>query len=1353
MNASQLTQLNLQAPSQQNHHVARCQWQTHYDGDRQGAWQLQEVLSHWTNNVLKNLLEQLFNRYCPQGYTWRIDQITLDLGVIDYNELVTELPKRVEDALTLQLQRLLQFAQWNAQTDIFSASHLPAAYAMPEDIYKKHASQLLDSDNTLQAFVQHYLRAGTVPWWYRGPLSHQQVLHTQLVNSPTQVAVMIRQLGRIESVRKRLVWQYYPQPLNLLIKAIEPYHHEVIEQFADSLIDLQQQQQQQLGGDHAAVARQSWYWILTHLLVERGSLFNTTAFVVSTLQQMAHHHQLDYAHLLGQMLQVAQSLKQNHSQVPVFIQALLAAEQQLMVPVVNKHNKYASFKYTTSLKISDMEITDLWQQFEHRLQGKTISNNNVVNHLLEMFAVLARQNAHQMAALLRRVGHNETVRERIIKAFGEAELAAVVVVLVPDDHAFVLSHLRHTKKVLSAKSFSSNSLSVWHVVLAYLLKNSGSYFNRRQFVTHTLRYWSQARGLDYGLLLDLLSSVPLDYRGSVQRFELLTILTDLKQLHYISMGQKKAYKQAGGNDQISRYHQCLYRYLSHGQIAMGDQIEQSNSEAVPLPAPQVLLSLLLYRDPEGLVTLLREGWVKSHCSQRWLSRLMSILSLADIPVLFRALAPDVADWLLSLLALDGEQGDEVGLMMLLSHPVEALSITNILNRLKILSPVLITRLQQSLNRGSEQALKYPARVLSSEIRSSVLAWFKKQSAQSIGLHHSAEIEQIIRLLRQASSTQLRSVSAGLSQRLKQCLPGDGDALLSALQRQPQSSRLAHTLLQQMPEVPALEVWLVTLHPKNLMPVRPLLSLLSQRLQNSGLWQGSVTRLEQLLARQLWLTVLTQAVAASVNTDEFWRHLIFGLSRPLALSTRQLFMAFTNMSLTGNDGKTFEVVEQSDVITQAIRAALSIDVCLVEQNQTIFCADKKLNEGCENSNQSNHLAALNKPWVIDAAGHYLQQPAMVQVLAHWLRYGRVPLWWMSIPNLSLAALLTDVLTFAPSLLVTVLRQIQTQNRADGYSVVLRRLANQIDFSALMLLIGRTEPALASKLSALANIDKALQAGLLNHINPALDDLLRLLLWQYTVQAWLGGSSSHWQALMPQAAISYLYVQLIDRYPGAKNAVSDAFAETFTATFEVPQTRSETVQKKLDHLLPALPATASDDVSKQFKEQPVTMPIAVSNAGLVIIHDFIKNYFSKLELIGEDGFVCEQAQLDAVHWLQFLVTGHQSTDETHLVLNKVLCGLPLSTPVATGIEISKEQQQLAEGLIDAVIEYWSAIGSSSIEGFRGNWLVRDGLLSETEEHWELVVEKRPYDLLLERLPFGFSLIRLPWMDKPLYVTWPT
>ena len=88
----------------------------------------------------------------------------------------------------------------------------------------------------------------------------------------------------------------------------------------------------------------------------------------------------------------------------------------------------------------------------------------------------------------------------------------------------------------------------------------------------------------------------------------------------------------------------------------------------------------------------------------------------------------------------------------------------------------------------------------------------------------------------------------------------------------------------------------------------------------------------------------------------------------------------------------------------------------------------------------------------------------------------------------------------------------------------------------------------------------------------------------------------------------------------------------------------------------------------------------------------------------------------------------------------------------ITITADQKEVMNGLINAAISYWPSIGETSIDGFRGNWLVRDGLLIEKEDRWELTVEKKAYDLLINQSPFSFSVVKYPWMEKPLYVTWP-
>lgn len=162
--------------------------------------------------------------------------------------------------------------------------------------------------------------------------------------------------------------------------------------------------------------------------------------------------------------------------------------------------------------------------------------------------------------------------------------------------------------------------------------------------------------------------------------------------------------------------------------------------------------------------------------------------------------------------------------------------------------------------------------------------------------------------------------------------------------------------------------------------------------------------------------------------------------------------------------------------------------------------------------------------------------------------------------------------------------------------------------------------------------------------------------------------------------------------------------------------------------------------------------IKNAGIVILNNYIQMLFKRLQLTTEDQFVTPTAQEKAVFCLQYLATGLTDTEEIFLPLNKILCGLPLTTPLHnTAITLTDTEQQLMESLLQAVIGHWPAIGSSTLDGFRGNWLVRDGKLKENEERWELTVEKRAYDLLLNQLPFSFSILKFPWMPKPLHVTW--
>ena len=167
----------------------------------------------------------------------------------------------------------------------------------------------------------------------------------------------------------------------------------------------------------------------------------------------------------------------------------------------------------------------------------------------------------------------------------------------------------------------------------------------------------------------------------------------------------------------------------------------------------------------------------------------------------------------------------------------------------------------------------------------------------------------------------------------------------------------------------------------------------------------------------------------------------------------------------------------------------------------------------------------------------------------------------------------------------------------------------------------------------------------------------------------------------------------------------------------------------------------------------LPISIGHAGLVILQVFIERYFERLGLIENGGFVDTNAQCEAVLFFNYMATCDFYTEEQHLVLNKLLCGLAVTSAVEPGMDTNGESEEIANSLIEAMIQYWSAIGSSSIDGFRGNWLVRQGSMRELADHWELIVETKPYDLLLQQAPVSYSIIKHPWMPKPIQVSWPT
>ncbi len=163
------------------------------------------------------------------------------------------------------------------------------------------------------------------------------------------------------------------------------------------------------------------------------------------------------------------------------------------------------------------------------------------------------------------------------------------------------------------------------------------------------------------------------------------------------------------------------------------------------------------------------------------------------------------------------------------------------------------------------------------------------------------------------------------------------------------------------------------------------------------------------------------------------------------------------------------------------------------------------------------------------------------------------------------------------------------------------------------------------------------------------------------------------------------------------------------------------------------------------------VYLRNTGLVLLWPYLPRFFQAIGLVADGGFIDRAARERALLMLQYLACGATAFQEHELLLNKLLCGWPLSEPVACRLAIRRCEREEADRLLDAVIANWKRLKKTSRDGLRKAFLQREGRLSRDEMGWQLKIHRMGMDILLESLPWGIGLIRLPWMKDAIRVEW--
>jgi contractile injection system tape measure protein len=163
------------------------------------------------------------------------------------------------------------------------------------------------------------------------------------------------------------------------------------------------------------------------------------------------------------------------------------------------------------------------------------------------------------------------------------------------------------------------------------------------------------------------------------------------------------------------------------------------------------------------------------------------------------------------------------------------------------------------------------------------------------------------------------------------------------------------------------------------------------------------------------------------------------------------------------------------------------------------------------------------------------------------------------------------------------------------------------------------------------------------------------------------------------------------------------------------------------------------------------IFVVHAGVVLIHTFLTSLFKRLQLLKDSAFANKETQQKSIYLVHYLAAGTVDAEEHELVVPKVLCEWPISLPVEKNVEITQEELNEADNMLEAAIEQWPVLKNTSISGLREGFLQRNGKIFTKNEKMQFQVEANSLDVLLDQLPWNISIIKLSWMKAILRVDW--
>lgn len=159
--------------------------------------------------------------------------------------------------------------------------------------------------------------------------------------------------------------------------------------------------------------------------------------------------------------------------------------------------------------------------------------------------------------------------------------------------------------------------------------------------------------------------------------------------------------------------------------------------------------------------------------------------------------------------------------------------------------------------------------------------------------------------------------------------------------------------------------------------------------------------------------------------------------------------------------------------------------------------------------------------------------------------------------------------------------------------------------------------------------------------------------------------------------------------------------------------------------------------------------IQNAGLILIHPFLKTLFEHCDLFDSKNNHLLNPELCA-HLLHYIATGKTNAPEYDMAFEKFLCNIPLHQTINRHIKLTRKHKAEAKNVIESVQHNWSAMKKSSVALLQNEFFQRPGKLV-IDHDYTLTVERKTQDILLEKIGWGIGFVKLPWQEKFIFINW--